>query len=259
MSRLIDKLHNLDKDSAPSMGFKKVEAEIKQLSVPVIADYTGKTEAEVKEMLDTGIAAGVIRAAGLSANALAKTLKSRGNVPLGLMLDSEKIANAGKLISDEIDFVIFDTRVPVTALEEKIPGNAGKILRIDSNMEISLLRAANNVYPTVDAVLIDLKVAHLTVENLLNCQRAADILGQPLIAWVNKSLTGIELMGLRDSGVKCILVAEDASAADIKSIMEAIASLPRPARRKEKGGAVLLPRISFAAVKEDDEGGDDDD
>ncbi|MDD5311968.1 MAG: hypothetical protein PHO26_02895 [Dehalococcoidia bacterium] len=259
MSKFIDKLHNLNKDAVPPMGFKKVEAEPKHLSMLVIAELSGKTETEIKEIAESGVAAGILKASGLSASALAKSLKSCGNLPLGLMLDSDKIASAGKLISGEIDFVVFDTRVPVTAMEEKILGKAGKVLRVNPDMEISLLRAVNNVYPLIDAVLIDLRNAHLTLDNLLNCQRTADIVGQPLVAYVSKSTDVIELAGLRDSGVKSILVGEDASASEIKTVIETIGALPRPVKRKEKGSAVLLPRISAAPDKEDEGGEDDDD
>jgi len=259
MSKFIDKLHNLNKDATPPMGFKKAEAETRQLSMLVIAELSGKTEADIKEIADSGVTAGILKASGLSATALSKSLKSCGNLPLGLMLDSDKIAGAGKLIGDEIDFVIFDTRMPVTAMEEKMLGKAGKVLRVDQDMEISLLRAVNNVFPLIDAVLIDLQNAHLTVDNLLNCQRTSDIAGQPLVAYTSKSLDVTELTGLRDSGVKCIVMGEDASASEIKTMVETIGALSRPAKRKERGGTALLPRISVAPAKEDEGGEDDDD
>ena len=257
MSKLIEKLNNLNKTATPSLGFRKSEMEEKLLSILLIVNISGRADIEVKELGDAGITAGVLDPAALSAGALGKYLKNRGNMPVGLLIDSNKALNGLKAITSDIDFIIFGADMAANTFTSKELEQAGRILKVKPAIELGLLRAVNNLRPSVDAILTDLTDASLTIEDLLNCQRISDHTGQPLIATVNKRLTEAELLSLRDAGVACLFIQSGLPGGDSVAMMESIKMLPRPVKRKEKGGVVLLPRLGASSdVKKEDE--DDD-
>lgn len=262
MSKLIEKLNNLYKTATPSLGFRKSETEEKPLSMLLIVSMTGRADNDVKELGDAGITASVLDPAALSAGALGKYLKNRGNMPVGLLIDSNKALNGLKTITSDIDFIIFGADMAANTFTSKELEQAGRILKVKPAIELGLLRAVNNLRPSVDAILTDLTDASLTIEDLLNCQRISDHTGQPLIATVNKRLTEAELLGLRDAGVACLFIQSGLPGSDLVAMMESIKMLPRPVKRKEKGGVVLLPRLgarSDAKKGDEDDGEDDDD
>jgi GTP1/Obg family GTP-binding protein len=149
--------------------------------------------------------------------------------------------------------------MPVKAFDGKEFDAAGKILALDSAMEASLLRTVNDLYPSINAVMIDMRVTPMTLENLVNCRKVADFTGQHVIAQVNKSLTRAELMALRDSRVKSLVLPADTSAAELARVVNDISELPAVDKKKDQGSIALIPRIETRAAAKEDEGGDDDD
>ncbi len=248
------------------MGFRRPDREEKSLSMLVLAELPGKPEAEAKEIADCGVAGAIIDSAGLTSAALSRYIKNTNGIVAGLAFTVNKAGNGYKLISDELDFVVFNINLPVTAFEGKEIENVGKILRVEASIDSSLLRSIRSVYPGIDAVMIDMRVATLTMEGLMNCRRVADFSGLPVMALVNKSLSKAELTAIRESGVKVLVLPQDASVEEIKSLVDDIASLPRLENRMEKKAVALLPKLGmFPTPKEesgddeDGEDGDDDD
>ena len=260
MSKLIDKLNDLNKTDLPAMGFRKADPQEKRVPMLVLAEITGRPEDEIKEIADSGIAGVIIDGAGLSATTLSKYLKNTNNLAAGLSLSGSKAGNGFKLISGDIDFMIFDVKLPVTAFEGKEIKDTGKILSVDAGIEAGLLRSVHDVYPGIDAVMIDLRVSALTMENMLSCRRVSDFSGQHTIALVNKSLSVAELMALRNAGVKALILPQDITVEETKSIVDAVSALPRQDKKKEKKAVALIPQLGMApAPKEEDEGESDGD
>jgi hypothetical protein len=259
MSKFIEKLNSFSKKSAPAMGFRKPTEAVPQPTMLVAVESTGKSDEEMKGLADAGAAAAIVDSAGLTASALIKCLKSCGNIAIGLLIASAKYANGAKLMTPDVDFIVFDLSMPVKAFDGKEFEAAGKILSVDSGLEASLLRTMNDLYPSANAVLIDLRVAPLTLQHLMNCRKVADFTGQHVIAQVNKTLTRAELIALRDSGIKSLVLPADTSAAELNKVVNDIAELPVPDKKKDKSGIALVPRIEVQAAAKEDEGGDDDD
>lgn len=260
MSKLIDKLNNLNKTDLPAMGFRMADPEEKRVSMLVLVEISGRPEDDIKEIAGSGIAGIVIDSTGLTATALSKYLKNTNNLPAGLSLTGSKAGNSFKLISDDIDFMVFDVKLPVTAFEGKEIKYTGKILSVDTGIEAGLLRSVQNVHPGIDAVMIDLRVTALTMENILSCRRVSDFSGQHTIALVNKSLSSAELIALRNAGVKALVVPQDTTVGETKSMLDAISALPRQDKKKDKKAVALLPQLGMApGPKEPDEGDDDGD
>ena len=257
MSKLIDKLNAVSQVTAAAIGFRRVEAEEKKLSLLVMANVTGCNEDEVREIAVSGVSAVVIDSEGLSEGALLRMIKQCSGLITGLVIDDNKEDSIVKAADEDIDFVIFETQLPVSLYGGKNLEKAGRIVKLDMGMDISRLRAVNGLQPPIDAVLIHLAASPLTVDDLMNCRRIADHTGQPLIASVNKLLGEEELVALREAGVKCLLMSAGMSVDDMKILINSISSLPKPVRKKEKdrGSVSLLPHISFPASRKDE--GDD--
>jgi hypothetical protein len=260
MSKFIDKLTNLNKATAPAMGFHTRGSGDKPVTMLVAVELAGKPEDELKEAATTGACAGILDPAGLSGASLIKYLKTKVDMPVGLVLGGGKTGTGAKPEGSDIDFVVFDVNLPVKSLAGNEPESVGRVLRLDTSIEAGLLHAVNSLHPSIEAAMVDLRVPALTVETLMHCRRAADFTGQPIMALTGASLTVAELAALRESGVKCLVLPAGSTAAEIGSLIDDIRALPKPEKRKDKRGIAIVPRMGLTpAPKEDeDDGGDDD-
>jgi hypothetical protein len=176
----------------------------------------------------------------------------------GLALLGSKAANNFKLISDSIDFIVFDMNLPVASFEGKDVESTGKILYVDSGIEADLLRSVHRIYPGIDGVMINLRLPSLTMENMMVCRRVSDFSGQHTVAMVNQTLSATELIALRDAGVKALVLPQDCGIDDLKSIMNAVSALPKPEKKRDNKTVALLPKMGLAPAPKEEEGGDDD-
>jgi len=261
MSKFIDKLDNLNKTTAPVMGFHTRGGEDKPASMLVAVELAGKPEDELKEAATTGAVAGILDPAGLTGASIIKFLKTKVDMPVGLVLSGGKTGTGAKPEGSDIDFIVFDVNLPVKSLAGNEPESVGRVLRLDTSIEAGLLRAVNSLHPGIEAVMVDLRVPALTVETLMQCRRVADFSGQPIIALTGASLTLAELTALREAGVKCLVLPAGSTAAEISALIDDIRALPKPEKKKDKQGIAIVPRIGLAPAPKEDEGdgGDDDD
>ena len=263
MSKFIDKLDNLNRAAAPAMGFHTRGGEDKTVSMLVAVELAGKPEDELREVATTGACAGILDPAGLNAAALIKYLKTKVDMPVGLVLSGGKTGTGAKPEGSDIDFVVFDVNLPVKSLAGNEPESVGRVLRLDTSIEAGLLRAVNSLHPGIEAVMLDLRVPAMTVETLMHCRRAADFTGQPIMAMIGAGLTVTELTALREAGVKCLVLPAGSAAAEIGSLIDDIRALPKPEKKKGQKGIAIIPRMGIAPAPKEDEGddggnGDDD-
>jgi len=256
MSKFIDKLDNLNKAAAPSMGFHTRGGEDKTISMLVAVELAGKPEDELKEVASTGACAGILDPAGLNAAALIKYLKTKVDMPVGLVLSGGKTGTGAKPEGSDIDFVVFDMNLPVKSLAGNEPESVGRVLRLDMSIEAGLLRAVNSLHPGIEAVMLDLRLPALTVESLMHCRRAADFTGQSIMAMTEAGLTVAELTSLREAGVKCLILPAGSTAAEIGSIIDDIRALPKPEKKKDQKGIAIIPRMGPSPSPREN-GGDD--
>jgi hypothetical protein len=261
MSKFIDKLNNLNKGASPAMGFHTRGGGDESVSMLVAVELAGKPEDESKEVATTGACAGILDPAGLTGASLIKYLKTKVDMPIGLVLSGGKTGTGAKPEGSDIDFVVFDVNLPVKSLAGNERESVGRVLRLDTSIEAGLLRAVNSLHPGIEAVIVDLRVPALTVETLMQCRRVADFTGQPIIALTGAGLTEAELTALREAGVKCLVLPAGSPAAEISSLLNDIRALPKPERKKDKKGIAIVPRVGLAPAHREDEGdgGDDDD
>ncbi len=258
MSKFIEKLDNLNKAAAPAMGFHTRGGGGKPISMLVAVELAGKPEDELKEVATTGACAGILDPAGLTGAALVKYLKTRVDMPVGLVLGGGKTGTGAKPEGSDIDFVVFDVNLPVKSLAGNEPESVGRVLRLDTSIEAGLLRAVNSLHPGIEAVIVDLRVPALTVETLMHCRRVADFTGQPIIALTGASLSVAELTALREAGAKCLVLPAGTTAAEISSMIDLIMELPRPEKKRHTKGIAVVPRIGLTPAPREDEGEGDD-
>jgi len=259
MSKFIDKLNNLNKAAAPAMGFHTRGGGDKPVSMLVAVELAGKPEDELKEAATTGACAGILDPAGLTGASLIKYLKTKVDMPVGLVLGGGKTGTGAKPEGSDIDFVVFDVNLPVKSLAGNEPESVGRVLRLDTSIEAGLLRAVNSLHPGIEAVMVDLRVPALTVETIMHCRRAADFTGQPIMALTGASLTVAELTALREAGVRCLVLPAGTTAAEISSMIDVIRELPRPEKKRDSKGIAIVPRIGLTPAHREDEGEGDDD
>jgi hypothetical protein len=259
MSKLVDKLNNLGRVGRPSMGFRTSGAGTNIVSVIVLAELTGKSEAEVKSIAGAGITAAIVDGAGLTSATLSKFTRNAENTILGLNLSGLKASSGWKLVTGDIDFVIFDTDTPVNVFESRDMSSLGKVLALKLDTGSDLLRSVHSLYPDIDVVCINLRETDLTVESLMNCRRLVDFTGHPVLAQVNAPQSEAELLALRGAGVKGIILPRETGTDETQAIVDRVAALPKPDKRKDNQQVALLPKLGLApAAKEDGEGGGDD-
>jgi len=256
MSKFIEKLDNLNKSAPSVMGFHTGGGEIKHVSMLVAVELAGKPDDELKEAATTGASAGILDPAGLTGASVIKYLKTKVDMPIGLVLGGGKTGTGAKPEGSDIDFVVFDVNLPVKSLAGNEPESVGRVLRLDTSVEAGLLRAVNSLHPGIEAVLVDLRVPALTVETLMQCRRVADFSGQPIMALTGTSLTLAELTALREAGVKCLVLPAGSTAAEISSLIDDIRALPKPEKKKDKKSIAIVPRMGLAPAPKEDDGDD---
>jgi hypothetical protein len=178
----------------------------------------------------------------------------------GLYLNNGK-AFGSKGAGDDVDFVICNLQSPVTLYGAKELENLGRVVCLEASLEVSQLRAVNGLYPEADAALVEISADTLTLEVLLGCRKVAEHSGLPVITIMRQCLSEAELVALREAGVRGLLLSAGMTAGGIKDCLEIIASLPKPAARKEKvkNSVSLLPHLSAAGTKKEESDEDEDD
>jgi hypothetical protein len=257
MSKLIEKLNNLNKVKAPAMGFRRIDTEEKTPCMVVICEISNRNEEEIGQLSRAGAVAGLVDPAEMSAAALARLMKVKGDIIFGLVVGGNKGVNQ-KAFNGDVDFIIFEPGLALGVFEGRDLGILGKIMKIDMFSDPGLLRSINNIYPPVDAVVVDLRVSMLKIEHALACRRVADLIGRPIIALTGKTLLSCELIAMRESGVKGLILPPDADVEAVAKLVTDIANLPGPIKRKEPDRIVLVPPVGIGAAPEKQDDDEDD-
>ena len=251
MSKFAEKLQRVYRGAAAPMGFRK-STEVEPPPLLLIANLTKAGAAEAKAVADAGIDAGIVIGVGLGAKGFGQLSKAVDDVPLGLFLGSAEKEEIAQSVDLGCDFVVFDLK---TLLEAVSREDVGKLLRIEPSLDPGLVRAINELPLTVDGVLVAGEELSVTVERLLICQRFTELLAKPLLVTVNLSVTRAEISSLFQAGVNGLVLPERVPAETFAELKKTIASLPKAAKRKTKGAA-LLPRLGGglgAEVQEEEE------
>jgi hypothetical protein len=238
MSKFVEKLQRVYRGTAMPIGFRKsTEAEPPPLLV--IANLTKASAVEAKAIASAGIDAGIVSVAGLGSRSFGQLAKAMDDIPLGLFLTSAEKEEIDQSVGLGGDFVVFGLKTPLEAVSRE---DVGKLLRIEPSLDPGLARAINELPLMVDGVLVAGEESSVTVERLLICQRFSELLTKPLLVTVDLSVTGTEVSSLFQAGVNGLVLPEKVTAETFAELKKVIGSLPKAAKRKAKGTA-LLPQL----------------
>jgi hypothetical protein len=205
----------------------------------VIANLTKASAAEAKAIAGAGIDAGIVSDAGLGSKSFGQLAKAIDEVPLGLLLASVEKEEIAQSVGLGSDFVVFGLKTPLGVVSKE---EMGKLLRIEPSLDPGLVGAINELPLTVDGVLVAGEETSVTVERLLICQRFSELLARPLLVAVDLSVTGTEISSLLQAGVNGLVFPEKVTAETFAELKKTIGNLPKVAKRKTKGTA-LLPQL----------------
>jgi hypothetical protein len=248
MSKFADKLQRVYKGTAPALGFRR-SGEEKMPQILAVANLGCASASISKAVVDAD--AVVISSQGMDAESFRRSHEALGDIPLGLLLEGIEHDAAAMLVNLGCDFVVFDVKTPLEVVNKE---GMGRILRIESALDLGLVRAINLLPLAVDGVLLTGEYSPVTIERLLICQRFSDILDKPLLVTLGLSVNSDELSSLCQAGVKAVVLAEGLTAKDLAEVKKGIASLPRQAKRKTRS-TPILPQISqsIAPAEEEDD------
>jgi hypothetical protein len=241
MSKFADKLNRIYKSSAPALGFRKPSEETELPSILLLADLTKGGVKKAKSVADSGINAAVVSSESIDADNFKELVRSTGEVPLGLLLEEgDSQEKVQQMIDAGCDFIVFGLQAPLEAINKE---GLGKVLKIEPSLTPGLIRAVNELRPSIDAVLIASDAVPITIERLLTCQLFTGLLNKPILVNVNSELSSGELNSLHETGVKGLILPEGTTPKVFAELKKTISSLPKTPKRKTSTG-VLLPRIS---------------
>lgn len=248
MSKLIDKLQKLSQTSIP-MGFHPLVSRSTAPPMLLIAGLSGVDADEVKTVAAGDVDAGLILNQNLRIENVERMVKAMGDIPLGVFIKDINKEEAAGLAGSCCDFVVFDVKTSITALQEK---KIGKILLVEPSLDQGLARAIGSL--DIDAVLINRgEESFITVEHLLVCQRFSDLLDKPLIAALPSSITGAELGNLRRCGISSIIVPSTQPPGTFTELRKIINNLPRESKRPRSRASAVLPQHGIATESEEEE------
>jgi hypothetical protein len=205
------------------------------------------TAAEV--MVNAGVDAGLILEEGSGSDELAQMVKAMGDIPLGLFLGEASKGGVGEVAASGCDFVVFDVKAPVAALEE---GDMGRFLVVEPSLDVGLVRAINGL--DVDGVLINRgKESFISVEYLLLCQRLGDVLDKPLLAALASLTTNKELNSLWEAGIDGIVAPPGQGSEELLKQKEMINGLPTGTKRRRGKAGVIVPHYGGSLSIEEEE------
>jgi len=254
MSKFIDKLTQSYRNLSPAIGFRSAAQDEDNRPILLIASLTGVSDNIIKGVVSSGVDAAVIDGDKLNATNMKTLMKNVGDIPIGLLLANTGTERIDEFINLGGDFIFFSPLVPVDTVNKE---GIGKILIINPSMEPGIIRAINALDIPIDSVLIEGDEPTVTIERLLVYQFFASLLDKPLLAMANTTITSNELSGLHKAGVNGLILPKGFKSKAILELKEMIADLPKLAKKKSSGSAII-PKISGERKIDEDEDEDDD-
>ena len=228
----------MSKGSPEPLGFHKSVGKAKRSGLLLVGRLGGTDAGEAKMLADSGVDAGLLGAQGLDLKVVEEMVGAMDGTPLGVVLgagDGEKMAGLAKA---GCDFVVFDMKMPIGALQEK---GMGRFVKVETALDHSLVRAINEV--DVDGLLVSTEgEGATTFERLLTYRRIAGLAGKPLLLDLSALTTDSELTGLWQAGIDGIVIPASQPAGVLADLKALVQRLPKRAERQRARPDVVLPR-----------------
>ncbi len=249
MSKLVDKLHSISESSTPPIGFRSSASESKGSAMLLVAGVSDVNVKEAEVMVNANVDAGLIFEGGIGSDNLTQMVKAMGDIPLGMFLGEASKGSAGELAKSGCDFIVFDVKAPMAALQE---GDIGRFLAVEPSLDVGLVRAISGL--DVDGVLINMgKEPFITVEHLLFCQRFGELLDKPRLVALPSLPTIKEVNSLWEAGIDGIVTPPGQDSEELLKLKEMMAGLPRGVKRRRRKVSVVIPHYDSGLSTEEEE------
>lgn len=240
MSKLVDKLNQVGRSSAQSLGFRRGVAAADKSMLLIAAVSLDDTSSMVG--IDDAIVDSVVGcASNLKEDCQQNVAQLAGDLPWGLWLENYTDEELNQLVGGNVDSLIFDPAGTTASLLQQ--EGIGKVMQVDLGERGEVLAAIKNM--SVDAVLIDIEgKEQVSVHQLMHCERLVNLALRPLMVTTAAELTEGSIRGLWESGVSGVVVRGNGK--DLKrklvSMRGIIKNLPATRERKIGKGQASLPR-----------------
>ncbi len=249
MSKLVDKLRGVSESCTPPIGFRSRSSASKGSAMLLVGGASDVNVTAAEVMVNASVDAGLIFEQGVGGDDLTQMVKAMGDIPLGIFLGEGSRDSTERLAESGCDFVVFDVKAPMAALEE---GDMGRFLAVEPSLDVGLVRAINGL--DVDGVLINRgKESFITVEYLLLCQRLGDLLDKPLLVALASLTTNKELNSLWEAGIDGIVAPPGQDSEQLLKLKEMINGLPTGTKRRRGKAGVIVPHYGSSLSTEEEE------
>lgn len=241
MSKLSKKIARIQRREGGGFGFGAAQREQPRAMLlgVVVADAqsAGRSEAADVVIVRAKDAAGIISAAIDS------------NATVGAWVDELSEASAESLHKANCDFVVSTLSGTVAAAVDT--ERMGQVLAPEQALDDTTLRALGPL--GLDAILIDIDAAKMTLRQQLELVRVASFASTPLIVGVPIDADVSLLRVLRDSGTAIVLAPEGANPEELTKLGNRLREVPSSRRGRENGRDIALVPASTAHHDENDD------
>jgi hypothetical protein len=249
MSKFIERLNRISQGMPQPIGFRRAEAAAERPRIQLVAHIIrGDIDSLADFVAGADAALVPLSKSTSSVETLKKISGAMAKVPWGGWLGDIDQKKLKQVISHGCDFIVF----PAATTPLAVPQNEelGKIIQVEASLDVSLLRALNEV--SVDAVLITIEDKErdaLTWHHLMLFHRFASLLNKPLLVPVPPAVTASELQSLWEAGVDGIVVEAGAGhpADAVQKVRQTINGLTFPVPRRPEKREAILPRMEKAS------------
>lgn len=249
MSKFIDKLKGLTKESAPVMGFRSAAAGPKPAPLLIITRPTMLSRdisVTLANNASAGVDSSIVPSKGTTIGDLKTLIKAMGDVPLGLAIEGVDGTRVAEFAKEGFDFVVFGTSTAIPALEA---ADIGRVLEVTHQTSPEQIRALPEIESVIDAVYVSgLKESFISIEHLLMFRRLVRTLSKPLVVEIPGGVTTADLKCLWDAGVDGIVLTGSLTGTNLQKLKDTVAALPKGAKRQwGRAGEKTAPRIGGLA------------
>lgn len=241
MSKLLDKLNQVSRGSAPPLGFRSVVVASKSprmVLIAVLSAGDAPAIAAAKENADAVLLS--VAESTKFFEKLEQLAASLGELPWGVSLGEASDPDyIGALKEAGCDFLVCDAeKAPLILLRK---GEMGRIVKVEPSLPDGLLRATTQL--PIDVVLIGGEPS-LSVQRLMVCQHLVNLVHKPLVARAPLDMSSEDLKELWETGLAGVVVKVAGEAREgLSGLRQAIESLPLARRRRGEKAEALLPYL----------------
>jgi len=217
----------------------------------LVAGLAGMDVKEADALTGSKVDAGLILSQNLKIRSLKQMVKAMGDIPLGVVIKGMSKKRAAELVGLGCDFVVFDMKTPVVALQGE---GVGKFLMVEPSLDRGLVRAINAL--DIDGVFINRgEESFISVEYLLVCRCFSELLDKPLVVTLPSLVTSAELGSLWQVGMDGIVIPPAQPVEAFAELRKMIGNLPKRAKQRRGKVGVVLPHYGgdIAAEEEEEE------